>query len=162
MKRWARFISRTAWVWIVIWPIVDVAVWAPAPRAPTLLEDDATGLLPSDMRSQRANDRGIDQYDQREPVPKLWDRLSSLSVVGRGTVARRPWNARWRCVHVDSTSDAVVRTQDSIGPSELGNCTTAHRLPSGLHTNGSVGPKTAIVRTPARAATCVIPASWPM
>ena len=53
-QRFAAFIVRTAWVWIVGWAVVAAAVWIPAPRIPTLLKDDATGFLPAEMPSQRA------------------------------------------------------------------------------------------------------------
>ena len=68
MERGARFISRTAWLWIVAWPIVSIAVWAPAPRIPTLLEDDDTGFLPADMDSQQAAARLKEEFPDHAPA----------------------------------------------------------------------------------------------
>ena len=54
MHDWSRFITRTWLFWLIGWPVVAVVVWVGAPRIPTLLADDDTGVLPADAQSQRA------------------------------------------------------------------------------------------------------------
>ncbi|MCH7807850.1 MAG: MMPL family transporter, partial [Planctomycetes bacterium] len=68
MERWARFISKTAWIWLIAWPIVALAVWVPAPRVQTLLEDDDTGFLPVDMPSRQAFARLKAEFPDRAPA----------------------------------------------------------------------------------------------
>jgi len=53
MKRWAGFVVRSAWWWVIAWPIVALVVFVPAPRIPTLLQDDRSSFLPREMPSQR-------------------------------------------------------------------------------------------------------------
>jgi len=52
--RWAAFVHRTRWVWIVVWPLLGVVIWALAPRISDLLHDSRIGFIPADMPSQRA------------------------------------------------------------------------------------------------------------
>lgn len=56
MKRWAGFVVRSAWFWVIAWPIVALVVFVPAPRIPTLLQDDRSAFLPAEMPSQRGLD----------------------------------------------------------------------------------------------------------
>jgi RND superfamily putative drug exporter len=70
MERWARFVSRTAWLWIIAWPIVSIVVWAPAPRIPTLLEDDDTGFLPADVPSELASAKLREEFPEHAPASR--------------------------------------------------------------------------------------------
>jgi putative drug exporter of the RND superfamily len=53
MARWAGFVVRTAWFWLIAWPVVALLVFVPAPRIPTLLQDDRSGFLSPEMPSER-------------------------------------------------------------------------------------------------------------
>jgi len=54
LDRLARWVTDYAWIWIVGWFIVAGLIWIPAPRIPTLLEDDATSVVPADRPSEVA------------------------------------------------------------------------------------------------------------
>lgn len=53
MQAWAKFISRTAWLWIFGWLAASIACWF-APKIPSLLGEESKGFLPLNMPSQRA------------------------------------------------------------------------------------------------------------
>jgi len=71
MERWAKVISRTAWAWIVAWPVLAGCVWWNAPRIPVLLKDDATGFFPADMPSQRALARLREEFPDHAPASRV-------------------------------------------------------------------------------------------
>lgn len=56
MQTWAKFISRTAWLWIAVWGAAAVAAFF-APNIPSLLGEDARSFLPPDSPSQQAINR---------------------------------------------------------------------------------------------------------
>lgn len=112
-QSWAGFIVRSAWAWIVAWALVAAAVWLPAPRIPTLLRDDATGFLPSDMPSQRAWSRLKAEFPEAAPRSRaavIFARGSGFTADDRayvGGLARR-LNTRseelnWRLRAVETT-----------------------------------------------------------
>lgn len=68
MKRWARFVTNTHWMWVIGWPVVALAVWLPAPRVSTLLADDDTGFLPDSCPSVRAQDLLRREFPGRAPL----------------------------------------------------------------------------------------------
>ena len=70
MQRWARFIGRTPWVWIALWPIAALGIWLPAPRVPTLLADDDTGFIPAEMPSRRAFARLRTEFPSHAPASR--------------------------------------------------------------------------------------------
>jgi RND superfamily putative drug exporter len=111
-QSWAGFIVRSAWAWIVAWALAAAAVWLPAPRIPTLLKDDATGFLPSDMPSQRAWSRLKAEFPEAAPRSRaavIFARGSGFTADDRayvGDLARR-LNARsaelnWRLRAVET------------------------------------------------------------
>ncbi len=57
MQAPARLVVRKPWAWIVGWFVAAIALFVPAPRIPTLLQDSAQGFLPSDLPSERALQR---------------------------------------------------------------------------------------------------------
>ncbi len=68
MKRWARFVSRTYWVWVIGWPVVALAIWLPAPRVSNLLADDDTGFLPASSPSVQAQALLRQEFPGRAPL----------------------------------------------------------------------------------------------
>lgn len=61
MQGWAKFISKSAWVWIAAWAIAAI-VSCFAPRIPSLLSDDARNIFPSDLPSQQAHARLREEF----------------------------------------------------------------------------------------------------
>ena len=90
MAQWARWIVRTAPFWLVVWPVAALLVWLPAPRIPSLLEDDATGFLPADMPSQRAQARLREAFPNAAPASRaavVFVRESGLTDADRLAIA---------------------------------------------------------------------------
>ncbi len=52
--RWAAFVHRTRWMWILLWPLAAGIIWASTPRISDLLSDSQVGFIPADMPSQQA------------------------------------------------------------------------------------------------------------
>ncbi len=61
MQAWARFISKTAWLWIGAWAIAAVLSWF-APKIPSLLGEESKGFLPADSPSQLAMARLREEF----------------------------------------------------------------------------------------------------
>jgi len=90
MQGWARFVARTPWLWICVWPLAALAIWTTAPRIPTLLVDDDNGFLPSDMPSHRAFEKLQADFPDHAPASRVavvFVRESGLTEADRDTVA---------------------------------------------------------------------------
>ncbi len=120
------------------------AVWLPAPRIPTLLKDDATGFLPSDMPSQRAWLRLAAEFPEAAPRSRaavIFARASGLTVDDRayvGDLARR-LNARsaelnWRLRAVETTPYLQPLLESPDGEAAI----IAVDLPAEMLTHSSV------------------------
>jgi len=141
---WAAFIVRTAWVWIAGWSVVAAAVWLPAPRIPTLLQDDATGFLPTEMPSQRAWARLKAEFPDAAPGSRaaaVFVRETGLTGDDRayiGDLARR-LNAR--CAELNWRIRAVATTpflQPLLASPDGKAAVIAVDLPAEMLTHSSV------------------------
>jgi uncharacterized membrane protein YdfJ with MMPL/SSD domain len=65
MQTWARFISKTAWLWIGAWAIAAGLSWF-APKIPSLLGEESKGFLPADSPSQLAMARLREEFSENE------------------------------------------------------------------------------------------------
>ena len=63
MQAWARFIAKTAWVWIAVWAVASVLSWF-APKIPNLLSDESKGFLPAGSPSQLAMGRLREEFPE--------------------------------------------------------------------------------------------------
>ncbi len=90
MQRWGRFVGRTAWFWMLFWPVLALCVYLPAPRIPTLLEDDDTGFIPADRPSQRAFARLKEEFPDHAPASRaiiVFGRETGLSPADHALIA---------------------------------------------------------------------------
>ncbi len=144
METWGRFVTRTAWVWLIAWPIVAFAVWWPAPRVQTLLADDDTGFLPPDMPSQQAAAVLRSEFPDQAPssrVVALFVRETGLTGedqayighVARG-LASRADELNWRVHAVAVAPYLAPILQNADGTAAL----VAVDLPAELLTHSSV------------------------
>jgi RND superfamily putative drug exporter len=140
----AGFIVRSAWAWIVGWAVVAAGVWLPAPRIPTLLQDDATGCLPADMPSQRAWSRLAAEFPEAAPRSRaavIFAHVSGLTADDRayvGDLARR-LNARsaelnWRIRAVETAPYLQPLLESSDGEAAI----IVVDLPAEMLTHSSV------------------------
>jgi len=82
MQRWARWVVKSRWVWIIAWPVAGLGIWLPAPRLSNLLSDDPIGFLPEDMPSQQAFARLREEFPNHAPASRaaaLFVRESGLT-----------------------------------------------------------------------------------
>lgn len=63
MQAWAKFISKTAWLWIGVWVLAAALSWF-APKIPSLLSEESKGFLPADMPSQLAMARLREEFPE--------------------------------------------------------------------------------------------------
>ncbi len=89
MQAWAKFISKTAWIWIAVW-LIAAAISCFAPKIPSLLSEESKSFLPADMPSQKAMARlreefPDDAFSSRAVV--LFVRESGLTLVDKETTS---------------------------------------------------------------------------
>jgi len=144
MRWWSRIVVEHPWMWITAWVIAAGAVWLPAPRIPTLLQDDAHGFLPPDSPSQRAAAILRREFPDAAPVSRAVvvaardagltsDDKSYLAAVAR-TLAARSDDLGWR-VRAAALSPYLQRILESP---DAAAAVIAVDLPAEMLTQSSV------------------------
>lgn len=115
MQTWARFVAKTAWVWIAVWAIASALSWF-APNIPKLLSDEAKGFLPADSPSQRAMARLREEFPESAFASRavvLFHRDAGLNSADKeaasafaGTLTEQSETWKWR-VTAKSTSPVL-------------------------------------------------------
>jgi|CXWL01.1.fsa_nt_gi RND superfamily putative drug exporter len=123
MQAWAKFISKTAWIWMAVWLIATAISWF-APKIPSLLSEDSKGFLPADMPSQKAMARLREEFPDsaftsravvlivRDSGLTLADKAAASSLAGALAEKSERWNWRVTATALNPVMRPLLESSD--------------------------------------------------